>query len=267
MRLTHGLLLAAAGLCVAAGTACAEVKLLTGSNYAPFTDQNWPQNGMVTEIVEAGLSQSPSTEAHSLLWEDDWAIHFDALADREADMGFPWFRPDCDDSQRNDHRCLQFHFSDPLLELVILLFTRTDNEFIFEDDADIEGRSLCRPQGYFTHDLDRPGRNWLSEEKVTLVQPATPAECFDLLVAGAVDAVAVNEFLGVKQLFAQGLTETVVPLPRALSTESLHLLVPKTHWRATALLYRFNAGLARLRQSGAYSQIVERHLKFFWTNL
>ena len=37
----------------------AEMKLLTGSDYAPFTDRNWLGQGMVTELVNAALENTP----------------------------------------------------------------------------------------------------------------------------------------------------------------------------------------------------------------
>ena len=93
------------------------------------------------------------------------------------------------------------------------------------------------------------------------------AECFDLLVAGRVDAVVADEFSGVKQLFDQGLTDSVVPLPRPLGAQTLHVVTSKSHWRATTMLYRFNAGLAELKKSGAYQEILARHVSLFWQEL
>ncbi|MBW4710278.1 transporter substrate-binding domain-containing protein [Roseobacter sp. YSTF-M11] len=241
--------------------------MLTGSNYPPFTQIDWPQQGMVTELVAAAMAESPEPERYRIRWRDDWATHLDAIRDKSYDMGFPWYRPDCATYQQDDARCVDFHFSDPVVELVILMFVRADNEFPFTQDADIEGRTLCRPSGYFTHDLDRPGRGWLTRDVVKLVQPDTPEACFNLLMAGEVDAVTVNEFLGVQQMFKAQLTEAVVPLPRPVSTQSLHVIISKTHWRATSLLYRFNAGLARLKQSEAYAEIVSRHLAYYWEQL
>ncbi|MEM8576297.1 MAG: transporter substrate-binding domain-containing protein [Pseudomonadota bacterium] len=242
----------------------AEMKLITGGNYAPFTDRDWPGQGMLTELVNAALETTDAPVSYSITWEDDWSKHlFPMLDSKEFDMGFPWFRPDCAGNPSHE-RCANFHFSEPLVDLVILLFTRADAQFAFDSDADIEGKTLCRPAGYFTHDLDRQDRKWLSRGVIELTQPATPQECFELLMQGAVDAVAMNEFTGVTKMFEMGLTETVVPLSRPLSVEGLHVLISKRHWRGTTHLYRFNAGLAKLKQSDRYNEIVSRHLSLFW---
>jgi len=245
----------------------AELVLVTGSNYAPFTDRAWPGQGMLTEVVNAAMEATPEPLPYAIVWEDDWSRHlFPMLDEKEIDMGFPWFRPDCDGNPTNE-RCANFHFSEPLVDLVILLFVRADTQIPFERDEDIHGRTLCRPAGYFTHDLDRADRRWLSEGLVTLVQPATPDECFRMLERGDVDAVAMNEFTGVQKMFELGLTNSVVPLQRPLSVEGLHVLISKRHWRGTSHLYRFNAGLAELKRSDRYNEIVSRHLALFWDQI
>ncbi|KIC50745.1 transporter substrate-binding domain-containing protein [Tateyamaria sp. ANG-S1] len=245
----------------------AEIKLVTASNYAPFTDLDWPGQGMLTELVNAAFEATPNPLTYSIEWENDWSKHlFPMLDSKEFDMGFPWFKPDCAGNPSNE-RCANFHFSDPLVDLVILLFAHGDNPFTFDQDSDLHGKTLCRPAGYFTHDLDRSDRRWLSEGLVTLKQPATPDDCFNMLVAGEVDAVALNEFLGVQKMFEMDLTDRVAPLSRPVSVEGLHVLISKKHWRGTAHLYRFNAGLARLKQSDRYNEIVSRHLALFWDQI
>lgn len=245
----------------------AEIKLVTASNYAPFTDLDWPGQGMLTELVNAAFEATPNPLTYSIEWENDWSKHlFPMLDTKEFDMGFPWFKPDCAGNPSNE-RCANFHFSEPLVDLVILLFARADDRFDFEQDADLHGKTLCRPAGYFTHDLDRADRRWLSDGLITLVQPPTPDACFDMLIAGDVDAVALNEFLGVQKMFEMGLTDAVAPLSRPVSIEGLHVLISKRHWRGTAHLYRFNAGLAKLKQSDRYNEIVSRHLALFWDQI
>lgn len=244
-----------------------DVKLLTGSNYSPFTDRSWSNNGMVTELVTAAFESSPDPVTFSISWEDDWSKHlFPSLDDKSFDMGFPWYKPDCDKNRAHE-RCANFHFSDPLVDVLILLFVDQDRKFAFDTDADLEGKTLCRPAGFFTHDLERDGREWLSKELVDLVVADSSDECFDMLVAGTVDAVSVNVFLGATKIHEMGLRGKVVPLERPVSVQGLHVLISKQHWRGTTHLYRFNAGLAALKSSDRYNEIVSRHLALFWDRI
>ncbi|MBQ4825346.1 MULTISPECIES: transporter substrate-binding domain-containing protein [unclassified Leisingera] len=245
----------------------AEMTLLTGGGYAPFTDRGLPGQGMVTELVNAALELAPSPVSYAINWEDDWSKHlFPMLDQKEFDMGFPWYKPDCA-AEPDNERCVNFHFSEPVMALPIMLFVRVQDQFVYAEDRDIEGKTLCRPKGYFTHDLNRQGRRWLDDGKITLVQPQSPADCFRMVSEGQVDAVAVNLFLGASTIVREGLRDTVLPLEKPLSEEGLHVVISKRHWRGTSHLYRINAGLKKLRDSGRFEEIMSRHLELFWAQL
>jgi len=245
----------------------AELKLLTGGDYAPFTGQALPGGGLITEIVNAAFEAAPYPVTFSLTWEDDWGQHLDPLLSRkEYDVGFPWLRPDCRQDPEN-FRC-RFHFSEPLFEMLILLFVRADGEVRFREDADIAGLTLCRPEGYYTHDLNRPDRQWLDRGMIELVQPASLGECFELLETGDVDGVPVNEFTGRMKVQEMGLGDRVEPIGDwPISLEGLHVLISKTHPRGTTFLYRFNAGLRSLKASERYQAILDRQMSAFWERL
>lgn len=245
----------------------AELKLVTGSNFAPFTDTGWQGQGMVTELINAAMEMTPEPVPYAIAWENDWSVHLDPiLLEKQADMGFPWYKPDCVKTPAN-FRCANFHFSDPLVDVLIMLFVRSDGGMRYDSDADVVGKTLCRPNGYFTFDLDRAGRDWLSDNLITLVQPDTPRDCFDLLMRGEVDAVTVNVFTGAQAIDEMGLKGQAIPLEKPLSSEGLHVVISKTHWRGTTHLYRINAGLRALRESDRYEEIVARHLGVFWEQI
>ena len=242
----------------------AGIKLLTGSNYAPFTDQDWSGQGLATELVNAALEESPSPVPFSLTWENDWSQHlFPKLDNKEFDMGFPWIKPDCDADPENE-RCVNFHFSEPIFNILVRLYVDNDSSIAFEKDDELHGKTLCRPKGYFTHDLDSEDRQWLTKGLVKLTQADSPEACFELLTEGKVDAVTLNEFLGYQKIKDLGLADKVKVLDRPISTETLHVIISKRHWRGTTHLYRFNAGLEKLKSTKRYEEIVSRHLGLFW---
>lgn len=245
----------------------AELVFLTGSNYAPFTDKAWPGQGLITELVNAIMEETPNPVPYAVIWNDDWSQHLFPLLDEvKVDMGFPWLRPDCEADPANE-RCANFHFSDPLFEMPIQVFVRADDTFTFAEDADMEGKVLCRPKGYYTHDLDAKGRNWLKDNKITLVRLDSPDDCFKALLDGSVDAVPENLFLGASKINELGMRGKIKPLERPLSTETLHVIISKKHWRGTTHLYRINAGLAAIKADGRYDEIVNRHLAVFMEKL
>lgn len=240
-----------------------KIELLTAADYAPFTEKSLPGGGLITELISAALEQNNT--AHTINWIDDWSAHLTPLlSEKKYDAGFPWFDPGC--PQSDSPRC-GFLFSKPVFELLIVLFTRTEKPLKFETDNDIIGSILCRPAGYFTHDLDNNGRNWLKDKKITLEQPKAVKECFDMLMAGKVDAVAINDFTGREQIAKLKLVDKVIPLEKELSIEGMHALAHKTHPRATIFINRINQGLTALHASGKYDEILDRHLINHWKSI
>lgn len=237
-----------------------EVQLLTAGDYQPFTDQSLPNGGLITELVEAALKNQ--NISYKLTWINDWSAHLDPLIkEKKYDMGFPWLNPGC---PKIEHFRCQFLFSSPIFQMLEVLFTRNDVPLKFEKDDDMIGHTLCRPSGYFTHDLERSGREWLKKNLIKLEQPQSVKECFDMLMAGKVDAVAMNDFTGRETVAKMGLQDKVSPLPHELSVEGLHVLIHKTHPRATILLNYVNKGLKALQDSGEYDAIMDKHLTNHW---
>lgn len=237
-----------------------EVQLLTAGDYQPFTDPSLPNGGLITELVEAALKQQHV--GYKVTWINDWASHLDPLLkEKKYDMGFPWLNPGCPNVEH--FRC-QFLFSTPIFQMLEVLYTRNDKPLVFEKDDDMIGHTLCRPSGYFTHDLERPGREWLKKNLIKLEQPQSVKECFEMLMAGKVDAVAMNDFTGRETVAKMGLQDKVAALPRELSVEGLHVLVHKTHPRATILLNYLNKGLKAIQDSGEYDAIMDKHLANHW---
>lgn len=243
------------------------INLVTAGDFAPFTDRGLAQGGMITEMVSAALTQAGWAQDIRINWINDRTAHVDPLM-REGmmDMAFPSYRPDCA-ALSVDVLCQDFLFSDPMFELLTVLFVDNMHPVPFSQDIDIEGKILCRPEGFSVADLDRADRQWVSEGKITLIQPLAVRDCFAMLMAGEVDAVAINEFTGRAAVRDLALTDQVEAMVgRALAIESLHVLVHKGHPRAAELLEVMNSGLAQIRATGEYQRVIDRHLPQYWAS-
>lgn len=242
-----------------------EVNLLTADDYAPFTDRDLPNGGLVTDVVQHAMEFAAPSEGFTIHWVNDWSAHLEPLLSNALlDMGLPWLKPACDVTP-DAYRCENFLFSDPMFEILIMLFTDKNRPITFTQDSDILGKTLCRPAGYYTHDLDKDGRNWIAEAKITLETPDSIQDCFDLLLEGKVDAVALNEFTGRTALKDLGLNDRVsIVASRPLSIEGLHVLIHKTHPRAAELLSLINGGLRGIKASGEYQRIIDAHMTRIW---
>ncbi|SLN48370.1 transporter substrate-binding domain-containing protein [Roseisalinus antarcticus] len=245
-----------------------EISLLVADDFAPFTDEAAPGGGLMIEIAAAALAEVVTGDVE-IVWINDRAAHLDPLlSEQRVDLGLPWSRPDCEGDQSGETLCREFLFSDPMFEMLSLLFTDVDRPLIYLSDADMAGHTLCRPLGLPTQDLDGQGRNWVSGGLVTLVQPRSVAACFEMLQAGSVDAVALNEFTGRAAIRDLGLDGQVVVLDRRpLAVETLHAVVSKSHPRAEDYIAAVNAGLRDIRRSGIFQQILDRHMALVWASL
>jgi polar amino acid transport system substrate-binding protein len=249
------------------------IEFLTADGNSPFTDRSLPNGGMITEIVTAGMNlikeQSGGSFSYNIAWVNDWAAHLNPLLiTRAFDVGFPWLKPDCDHpadlSQDAKYRCQKFLFSDPLYEVLTVLFVKNDSPLTFAKDDEIIGKTLCQPAGSSSYELDKGGRNWVKDSKITLLRPPTIAECFRLLDTGDVNAVVTADLTGKSIIAALGMSDRVKILKRPVAIGTLHLIIPKTHPYASTILYYINAATTKLRESGEYDRIVESHLSRFW---
>lgn len=258
----------------AGSDAILKIDLLTADDYRPFTDRSLPSGGMITEIVNTALKASGNEgdrTSHKISWVNDWSAHLSPLLVNNAfDMGFPWFKPECDRYAELDRpaqfRCDTFYFSAPVFEIVVRFFARKDGSFEFTSDAAVEGKRICRPAGYFTFDLDKDGRNWVKAEKITLLRPQSVEDCFRLLERREIDAIALNEFTGYEAITKLGMTDTIRAIPEPVSLLNLHVVIPKKHKRAQIYIDYINRSLGHLRETGEYDRIVDRHLSEFWKN-
>jgi polar amino acid transport system substrate-binding protein len=144
------------------------------------------------------------------------------------------------------------------------LFVRNDSRIKSLRNEEMAGTTLCRPAGQPVSELDQMGRNWVKDGKVTLMRPPTVDECFRLLDDATVDGVVEAELVGRASLASLGMTEKVRIIDQPVALTTYHVLVSKSHPHARTILYYMNTSLQKLRDSGEYDRIVERHLARFW---
>ncbi|MEZ5922818.1 MAG: transporter substrate-binding domain-containing protein [Hyphomicrobiaceae bacterium] len=250
-----------------------KIQFLTADDYAPFTGRALPNGGMHPDIISSAMellkTESGGKVDFAINWVNDWSAHLNPLlVTRAFDMGFPWYQPDCQDFANLDSdakfRCQKFFFSDPVYEELSLLFVKKESTITFETDQELLGKSICRPAGYFTFDLDQNGRNWVKDKKITLLQPQAIEECFRLLMEGSADAVALTELTGRAGVIKLDLSDKVRVIDRPLGVLADHIIIAKTHPNARVLLHYVNAALAKLKSEGRFDEIVEKHLTLFW---
>lgn len=249
------------------------IEFLTADGYSPFTGRAIEGGGMLTEVISSAMGvvkhESRGRFDFGISWVNDWAAHLNPLLlTRAFDVGFPWARPDCDSGLDLDatsqFRCRRFFFSDPLYEVITSLFVRNNSPITTLQNEKIAGVTLCLPAGQPAYELDQGGRNWVKDGKVTLMRPPTVDECFRLLDNGTVEGVVATEFAGRASTISLGIADKIRVLNQPVALTTLHVVISKSHPHARTILYYMNASLEKLRESGDYDTIIERHLARFW---
>jgi polar amino acid transport system substrate-binding protein len=247
------------------------VEFLTADGYPPFTGRSLEGGGMLTEVISSAMSlikqEAKGRFDFGISWVNDWSAHLNPLLlTRAFDVGYPWARPDCDSAAALDatsqFRCRRFFFSDPLYEVTTSLFVRNGSPITTLQS--VTGGTLCLPAGQATYELDQGGRNWVRDGKITLMRPPTVDECFRLLDNGTVEGVVSTEYSGRASIISLGLADRIRMLDQPVALTPLHIVISKSHPHARTILYYVNTSLAKLRDSGEYDMIIERHLDRFW---
>jgi polar amino acid transport system substrate-binding protein len=243
-----------------------KINILTGSDFAPFTDENLPNGGILADVVQHAMEAAAPEQGFAVHWVNDWGAHHEPLLSNALlDIGFPWFKPDCE-ADPTTYRCANLDFSDSMFEVLMLLFVSKDRAFGFAKDEDIYGKNLCRPEGYSTFMFDHKGRNWLMDGKITLTRAPSPGDCLEMLVDGEVDGVVLNEFTGREKISELGFKDKVqVALGQPISIDGNHMVVHKSHPNGAELLEVFEEGLKTIKENGTYQRIIDEHMTRIWS--
>ena len=237
----------------------------------PLADHGLPDGGLIVALVRAGLSQAG--QGHFARSEIDvrWATAAamqTLLGDPSIDMALPLDGADCerpnDLTQTSAVLCDQATYSDPILRVVLGLFTLSDSAFKFDTDESIFGRTICLAQDRDLSPLNGAGRNWASDGRVVVQRQPTLLDCVVAVQGRKADALAATDLEGRNLLERVGLKELLAMKERPLATLSLHAVVSSEHARRAELLTTLNHGIEQLKQSGAYTAIVQKHLMRLW---
>lgn len=242
-----------------------DVKLLAGDDFQPFTNRLLMNSGMISDLVNRAFVADDSTGQHKFYWVNDRNVHLDPmLSEGMVDLAFPWKKPDC--SALGDAPiCTDYLYSEPMFEMLVVLFTAKGAGVSYTGEDDLAGLRVCAPQG---HDAKGQSAGYLAKVGARLQQPAKAEDCFVRLMAGGADAVAINEFTGRIVARDMGISDAVeLQLSRPLAIEGLHAVAHRSNPRAEALIEAFDTGLGKMRDSGEYLQVIDKHMSSIWAGL
>lgn len=234
------------------------IYIITGDDWAPYIDKDWPKGGMATLIVKAAFEEAGLGDRIRIHHINDWNAQLHELVPANRyQLTIGWAMPDMNFWKSCDRlpeamqiRC-DYENSEPILTTALGFFRETGRSDLENKTFDdLKSARLCRPTGWSTFELVENGlspENWVGTE--------SPTACFHLLLQGEVDYVVLNRFTGIATASEMGIRENIEMAPFTVPGR-IYLLAHKDNpLNTTAYLDAFNEGLQRIVDNGKYGQI------------
>nr|WP_255773320.1 transporter substrate-binding domain-containing protein [Halorhodospira sp. 9622] len=228
------------------------VHLVSGNNYYPFSDEELPSQGMVTDIVTRAFEDHLERPVEIAF--KSWVEGAQAVLDGEYDATFPYVRTE---DRRSDYA-----FSDMLYGMAVQIYVRDGDPLEeYRGIMDLEDYVACKPEGYYRQDLQEA----LDRGLIQIVEASDEEACFQRLVEGEADLVTMNRFTAeaaVDRAPDVG-DDDVREVEGAIAQMGLHLMVSREDGESRELLEAFDEAIKEMRSTGELQEIQDKHLEDF----
>lgn len=226
-----------------------KVKFVTGE-WAPYVSESLPEKGASAELVKAICKEADLVPEFAFY---PWARTEKMVKEGEAFAGFPY--------ALLDERKKDFYLSDPMNYGQNCYFYYEPNKAIGKDVekfsklADFKAYKFGVLLGSFVEkDLEKLNMQVSKTATMESVIKMLQAKRFDFTI----DEKAVL-FFEAKRLFPAEI-DNFKALDISYGTKMPNgLIVSKSYPRSQEILKRFNEGLAKLKKSGEYDKIINKH--------
>lgn len=219
------------------------LKLVTGSDYAPYVDEQLPGGGPLLQLIKQAFAKSGIDVEVSV---EPWRRGYEGLLAHRFDATFPYVR--------TEQRMREMLFSDAITAVRQRLIVASGNEQAAMASGWMKNKRVCAAVGFALP----PWMDLLIRQgDVSRITPNQQRSCLAMIASARADFMVEDERIALTRKadgFGQGKLATV-PGP-VVSETSLHLIVAKDNPDAQQILDRFNQGLAQLRAEGAIPDIL-----------
>lgn len=247
-RWLRSLAYAAMGMFGLAGGAAAlaeEINLVTGE-FAPYSGENLPNGGMLTDLVAGIFYQLGYPVSVTYL---PWKRGYQQTLSGKFTATFPY--------SFSAERAEQMLYSAPLRSDYVHLFVHVDAQLKYAKLADLRGARLCTALGY---NLFPQIQEAVTQELVELITVREMDSCVRMMESRRADGIFLTEQAG-WHLIEQtaGSRGNYRMLQKPIHEVHEYLLVAKDYPGGAEILRRFNQELARRVANGDYQRLAARH--------
>ena len=242
------------------------IKFVTANGWAPFVGEQFNGGGMLVRLATTALNRGGNSREYNVNFVDDWGSHLTTLLPIGAfDISIAWYIPNCAKidllTEGMKDRCTKLDASLPIYETVVGFYTMPGSEYDgVRNFSDLAGARVCRPEGWFTFDLEEQG---LIEPVVTMVMPKSINDCMEMLEAGEVDVASLEIESIAASVNEVGMKTTPSQNPYLTNLLELRFVTHKTNPRGRVYLAMLNRGLTEMRESGEWYAIISDSLAEF----
>ncbi|NVK17091.1 MAG: ABC transporter substrate-binding protein [Methylocystaceae bacterium] len=218
------------------------IKLVTGPDYSPFTDEKLERGGWAAALVVDAFAAVGYDV--SLDWKP-WKRGYMESMNAKFIGTFPYIP--------TVERKKGFLYSDPFYTEEYVALSNLKETESYQKYDDMIGHTICRPIGYAI-----PYRFEVlqKEGKISLFQPKNMSDCTDKVMKQPKHIVILNRKQAKAQF--QSNPELIHQVQSHSLSEkgfTLHFIVSKQHPDAEKWIQRFNQGLKQLRKDGQIKKL------------
>jgi ABC-type amino acid transport substrate-binding protein len=229
----------------------------------PLTDAQKEDGGVTSKLLIDALDAAGMPT--SLQWVDGERTLLESLlTSKTGDVGLFWQTPNCDSlhdpSASEASLCDRAVLSEPLMQVVIGVFTRLDTPLDPQGAEAAQVRTLCVPESQSIPSEALAAIPWIKAAAVKTLRPRTLIDCFAAVDRREADAAISIEPEGRFVIERLKLSQTLQISQRPGVTTGLHAVVAKDNPRQAQLIKSINEAIAKFRSSDRYAAIMASHL-------
>jgi len=243
------LTLAATMALLAGGPVQAEtIKLVTGNDYKPFTDESLPQGGMVTDLVRQAYEQAGYDVSFKFI---PWKRAERAVLKGDAVATFPYVK--------TADRLKKYAYSEAVFVSNVVPIVKAADAGLITSYDDMKGKRSCYPLGWKLG-IDKLD-NMLDSDQIDTNRPREMASCYKMLEKGRIDFIPAEKATAMLDAEeALGTLDKIHFEEFILGSTPLHLIFDKGGETTQQEVDTFNKALQGIKDNGTYDKIVDEHM-------
>ena len=223
---------------------------ITNGEWAPYLGEKLSEYGIVSQVITEAFASSGIKVQYGFF---PWPRAIGIAQEGEWDAAAVWLK--------SPEREAEFYISNPVIESEWVFFHLKSYPFTWKILDDLKGIKIGGTQSYAY------GQEFLDANKsgkIKILWARSDEINYRLLLNGTIAIFPNDRIVGyemISRLFTPKEAELIINDPKPLRVDPLYLLFSKKVPKNEETVSIFNAGLAKLKKSGRYNQIIQQGLK------